>query len=76
MSSREHFPLQIPGITPGKGQQVEVVSPFDQQLLATVETADATAVDTALNTAYALYRDRQGWLPVPQRLAILEKPCR
>ncbi|MCC5796178.1 MAG: aldehyde dehydrogenase family protein [Methylophaga sp.] len=73
MSSSEHFPLQIPGITPGKGQQVDVVSPFDQQLLATVETADATAVDIALNTAYALYRDRQGWLPVPQRLAILEK---
>lgn len=72
MSSSEHFPLQLPGISSGNGRHIDVVSPFDQQLLATVETADATAVDTALSTAYALYRDRDGWLTVAQRLAILE----
>jgi acyl-CoA reductase-like NAD-dependent aldehyde dehydrogenase len=51
----------------------EVRAPFDGSLLGTVELADAAAVERALATAYALFRDRRGWLPVPRRLEILAR---
>lgn len=73
MSAAAHFPLQIPGVTAGKGRQTEVTNPYSEELLATVETADAGAVEKALHTAYQLFRDRDNWLPIPQRLSILEK---
>jgi acyl-CoA reductase-like NAD-dependent aldehyde dehydrogenase len=50
-----------------------VVAPYDLSEIASVETAGADAIETALSSAYALYRDRDAWLPAPQRIAILEK---
>ena len=73
MSAAAHYPLQIPGVSQSKGRQVEVTNPYSGELLATADTADAAAVEQALTTAYQLFRDRQKWLSVPQRLQILEK---
>lgn len=67
----EHFPIMAPGVRPA-GER-NVASPYDDGLLATVETMDAEGVDTALGTAYTLFRDRSTWLSVPHRVAILEK---
>ena len=50
-----------------------VLSPFDGRELASVPTSNVDHVDDALATAHALFRDRDSWLPVPQRLEILNK---
>jgi len=52
---------------------LEVTSPFDGSVLATVDTGDARHVEAALTTAYGLFRDRSGWLSVPERVAVLER---
>jgi acyl-CoA reductase-like NAD-dependent aldehyde dehydrogenase len=68
----DFFPLMIPGVV-SRGVPLEVHAPFDSAHVATCETADASAVETALNTASALYRNRDRWLPLPDRIAILER---
>ena len=67
----KHFELMVPGAV-GSGT-LEVTAPYDGAPLATVATADASAVETALSTAHALYRDRDAWLPRHERIAILER---
>lgn len=52
---------------------IEVLAPFDQTLIANIETSGAIAVDKALNTASRLFHDRSQWLPVSRRIEILEK---
>lgn len=68
----EHFPLMVPEAKPA-ADLAEVRSPFDDSLLATVEQADRSAVEKAFETAYALFRNRDGWLRPSQRIAVLEK---
>ncbi len=53
--------------------RLEVTSPFDGSVLATVDTGGAEHVETALSTAYRLFRDRSGWLAIPERVAILQR---
>ncbi|MBL26337.1 MAG: aldehyde dehydrogenase [Rhodospirillaceae bacterium] len=61
----------IPG---AKGSGViEVAAPFDRSSIAEVEGADLAAVDHALSTAHALYRNRGAWLTVARRIEILER---
>ncbi len=67
----EHFPIMVTGAT-AEGTH-KVVAPYDLSEIATVDTAGADAIEKALSTAYALYRDRSSWLPAPQRIDILEK---
>jgi acyl-CoA reductase-like NAD-dependent aldehyde dehydrogenase len=52
---------------------LDVMSPFDGNILATVDTGDERHVEAALSTAYELFRDRGGWLSVPERVAVLER---
>ena len=52
---------------------LDVNSPFDGSLLATVDTSGAQHVEVALDTAYRLFRERGGWLSIPDRVAILER---
>ncbi len=67
----DHFPLMVPGATPdGK---IEVTAPYDGSSIATVDTGGSYAVETALATAYALYNDRNNWLPAEQRIQVLAK---
>lgn len=68
----EHFSLRIPGHTDGP-VKVEVRSPYNGTLLGTVTKAEKRVVEEALATAYGLYRNRAGWLPVWKRIEILEK---
>ena len=50
-----------------------VNSPFDGRELEQVATSGVEHVEDALAAAYALFRDRDSWLSVPQRLEILGK---
>lgn len=71
-TTKRHFPLLVPRGTPS-GQVLEVRAPYDGSLIATVDTAGDLAVETALQTAYALFRDRGRWLAPAQRIEILRK---
>ena len=64
--------MMIAGDLPPVGSS-DVTSPYDGSLLATVSTGGADHVEAALASAYSLFRDRSKWLPVPERLAILER---
>lgn len=68
----EHFPLMVPGARPSEGA-LQVCAPYDGSLIANVDTADAVAVDGALQTAYALFRNRDRWLSPASRIEILRK---
>ncbi len=50
-----------------------VTAPYDGAAIAEVETAGLDHIDDALDTAYALHRDKDGWLPLVERIAILER---
>jgi len=67
-----HIELMIPGGSVS-GTPLEVTAPYNNALLATLDTADAQAVERALTTAYGLFRDRSKWLPKQQRISILQK---
>lgn len=66
-----HFPLLVPGAT--ATSQVEVTAPYDGSVIATVDTGGSDAVETALSTADARFRDKNNWLPAEQRIHILDK---
>ena len=51
----------------------DVRAPFDGALIATVPTAGEAQIEQALATAYALFRDRDAWLPPARRIEILRK---
>ncbi len=69
------FPLMVPGAT-SASPAAEVTAPFDGAPIATVETADGGVVEKALETAHALYRDRDGWISTERRIEILERATR
>jgi acyl-CoA reductase-like NAD-dependent aldehyde dehydrogenase len=68
----ESFPLLVPGAAT-RGKPLEVYAPFDGAPIAVCETADSQAAEIALETAAGLFADRRRWLPLEQRLAILQK---
>ncbi len=53
--------------------QREVLSPYDGSVVGAVDCADEAAVEEALTTAYALYRNRRAWLPTHERVRILDR---
>lgn len=68
--------LEFPLLTVAKGNaagELEVRSPYDETLLARVASSGQDHVDSALDVAHRLFRDRAGWLPVPQRIEILTR---
>lgn len=54
-------------------QTQTVTCPYDDSAIGTVPTHDAEAVEAALCSAYAIARDRQQWMDVPQRVSILNR---
>jgi acyl-CoA reductase-like NAD-dependent aldehyde dehydrogenase len=68
----EHFPLMVPGAATS-GARHEVRAPYDGSLLGTVDHAGADAVEKAIATAYALFRDRRNWLGPAKRIEILRR---
>jgi len=73
MADIPHFPLMIAGLDKTSEQVLEVKSPFNDQVIATVEKADGDDIDYALTTANRLFSDRRNWLPISARLAILDR---
>ncbi len=53
--------------------KLEVTSPYDGSVLATVDTQGEDHVEGALSTAYKLFRDHGRRLSVPERIAILKR---
>jgi acyl-CoA reductase-like NAD-dependent aldehyde dehydrogenase len=52
---------------------LEVLNPFNLHPIATVNTVDLEGVERALAVADACYRQRDGWLPDFERMAILRR---
>ena len=50
-----------------------VTSPFDGRELGQVATSGPDHVNDAMSTAHALFRDKDQWLPIQQRIEILNK---
>lgn len=50
-----------------------VHAPYDRSVIGEAPVADAGAVEQALSTAHALFRDRDAWLPAARRIEILER---
>jgi acyl-CoA reductase-like NAD-dependent aldehyde dehydrogenase len=67
----DHFNLLVLGAT--ADGKIDVTAPFDGSLIATIETGGSDAVEQALATAYALYRDKKNWLTAQCRIDVLEK---
>jgi acyl-CoA reductase-like NAD-dependent aldehyde dehydrogenase len=72
LTMSEHVALMVPGAKPA-AERVEVRAPYDGSLIATLDAGDASAVETALECAAALYRDRDGWLSPGRRVEILSR---
>ncbi len=68
----EQYRLMVPGAK-SSSPAVDIVSPYNRRKIARVATADMAVAEQALKTAYALYRDRDSWLPAWQRIDILER---
>ncbi|MCG7873069.1 MAG: aldehyde dehydrogenase family protein [Candidatus Thiodiazotropha lotti] len=52
---------------------LKVTSPYDGSLLEEIPFSDGTVIEQALETAYGCYRNRQAWIPLHERVAILER---
>jgi acyl-CoA reductase-like NAD-dependent aldehyde dehydrogenase len=70
--TREHWNLLIEGGSPPANRAC-VIAPYDGAEIATVDIAGPRHADEAIAAAYALYRDRDGWLPLHRRVAILDR---
>lgn len=70
--SQTEFSCLVPKAQP-TGVMIPVLSPYDSQPIAEVESADNAVVNLALDNAYACYKDKKSWIPMPQRIHILEK---
>ena len=50
-----------------------VTSPFDGRELGQIATSGPDHVDDAMSSAHALFRDKDQWLPIHQRIEVLNK---
>ena len=64
--------LMIESIKPAIGT-LTVASPYDGRELDQVATAGPEHVDDAMSVAHGLFRDKDAWLSIPERLEILNK---
>jgi acyl-CoA reductase-like NAD-dependent aldehyde dehydrogenase len=68
----QHFELMVEN-APAPVGQVSVVAPWDGSEIATVATGDERHADAALTAAQTCYENRDGWLPVHERVALLKR---
>jgi acyl-CoA reductase-like NAD-dependent aldehyde dehydrogenase len=66
------YPLMIESSAAAVGT-LTVRSPYDGRILAEAATGSSVHVDDALTIAHAQFRNRSAWLPIPERIAILER---
>ena len=55
---------------------VEVVNPFDEEIIGSIASVDSDTVDGYLETAHNLFRDRKNWMPAYKRIEILKKAAK
>ncbi len=72
MSRTDHYPHMLASEVAAAGS-IEVLAPYDRQVIATIDTVDADGVEQALRVARGLYEERAAWLPLSQRIEILKK---
>ena len=53
--------------------KIEVKSPFNGEIVGTVERIDDRGAEQALVNAHAVYLDKSRWLPAHERVAILDR---
>jgi len=63
----------IPDAREAEGKPLDVRSAYDDRLIARLVTANAAGVEQALSNASRLFADRNQWISVDQRIAILER---
>jgi acyl-CoA reductase-like NAD-dependent aldehyde dehydrogenase len=66
-----HYPSLVVGWN-DSGHHRTITSPYDGSTIGTVSMVDISGVDKAMDTAYAIYRDRKRWLSASKRIEILE----
>ena len=67
----QHYPLMIVDALEPVGA-LDVTRPYDGAPIAKCDTAGSQHVEQALATAYAVFKDRDRWLPLHTRITILE----
>lgn len=73
--SPDHWPQMLVTTREPIGT-LEVTSPFNGEKISTVETSGQDHVSDALETAYQLFRQRDQWLPLHERIGVLERTAR
>ena len=68
----KHYPLLLATESQVENK-IEVVAPYDRQVIATIDCADASHIQQALATAYTCYEQRADWIATPKRIEILER---
>jgi acyl-CoA reductase-like NAD-dependent aldehyde dehydrogenase len=68
-----HFASLVAGYEGKEHARQEVHSPYDDQVVGTVDIGGADEIESALATAWDTFRDRGSWLTVAERIAILER---
>jgi len=68
----KHLRILVPGASDAH-ESLDITAPFDFAKIARADLADEQTIEQALQTAFDLYRDKEKWLSLPTRLAILEK---
>lgn len=56
--------------------RLTVLAPYDGSVIEELAATDPDTVDGYLAAAHARYLDRQGWLPLTERIGILERAAR
>ncbi|MDF1770292.1 aldehyde dehydrogenase family protein, partial [Maricaulis sp.] len=72
MSDLPRVPLLVPGAT-SSASDVVVSAPWDGSPIANVARSDSATVEKALSNAFELYRDRDAWIPMRERVQILTR---
>ena len=55
---------------------IEVVNPFDEEVIGSVESVNSDTVEQYLETAHKIFRNRKNWMPAYQRIEILKKTAK
>jgi acyl-CoA reductase-like NAD-dependent aldehyde dehydrogenase len=71
--SNKKYPLMLHKVSTPAAGVIKVHAPFDQSVIAEVETVNSDHIEQAMSTAYSLYRDKDSWLPLHRRIEVLEK---
>ena len=66
-----HIEILVPG-APDVSDSLDITAPYDFSRIGSAELAGEKTVERALQTASELYRDKKNWIPLAERLEILE----